>query len=665
MQAFRPKSHPNLWAFRDVSPADVQLIRRLPSRNWNTRMRGYWSVLRCLEVWDHMELAEITAGVEKPSDLRSAYLITHTIGEPFLIFTTLGTSDDVVKARRIPGPRQFDSQRNAWLVKPTSENVAYLRKNWPHAWWEGNAEHIADTAMLRGMAPQPEVIERANERKADIRAALDDEISDYKFRTQPYLHQLNAFKISRLQPAFALLMEMGTGKTWVAINTAGYQFTKGNITGLLVLCPNGMKEPWTEELAQHMPTDIPLDVFMWEARTRHKAEPWVRSVSPGTRKLRVLIMNIEAMSGSGAAVAQLFLSKHTSMMVVDESTRIKSPSAQRTKSVLKLGKLSTIRRILSGAPVTQGPLDLFSQFKFLDPNILGFSSMYAMRNRHAILGGWQGKQVIDYQYLDELTAKVDAYSFRVLKRDCLDLPEKVYEKRSVRLSDEQREAYDQMMESLKAEIKDMADGGRMKSSMVMHVVTRVMRCQQIVGGFLPVDDPDDPSSKAKTIPIPGENPKMTALLEIIDEQADDAKIIIWARFRAELALIEETLTAKYGAGTVGAFHGGVENLTRGENRRGFQDVTSKLRFFVGQPQAGGIGLTLTAASVMVYYSNDYSLETRLQSEDRFHRIGQEADKVTIVDLVAKNTSDSRILSALRSKKSLADLVQGDPSLSWL
>lgn len=648
-------------------------IRALPGRYWNMPEHPErWVVPYCTEAWDALVKAGLVQSGNRPPDLESGYRIYRPNAETYLVLKTLGTPEDIIRCKRIPEQRSYSRKEQGWILKPTQANIAYLRKNFPQLIWDGTAEHIADAMTQRNIAPNGEVKAKAEAHRSELLQRLDDPIDDYKFFTAGYQHQLQCFKMSRHEKTFALFMEQGTGKAWVVVNTAAYQFMQGNIVGLLVVCPNAMKEPWLEEFQKHLPPDFPLDVFMWEAKTRHKAEPWILSVPPGQRKLRVLVMNVEALSGDiGEKIARLFLSKHTCFFTVDESSKIKSVSASRTKTIIRLGKLAKYRRIMSGTPVTQSPLDLFPQFKFLNPGLLGFTSFYSFRNRYALLGGWQGKQVVGYQYLDELKAKVDAVSFRVLKKDCLDLPEKVYEKRVIELTPEQRRIYEDLDEKMaaqiEAEIQQQGGERQLSGAIIMHAITKIMRMQQVVGGFLTVDneDPDAEAVRAAPMMIPGGNPKLDALLEILEECADDQKVIIWARFRPELALIAKTLKARYGEDQVVEFHGGVKDHIRQQGRRDFQHEHTRAKFFVGQPQAGGIGTTLTAASLMVYYSNDYSLETRLQSEDRFHRIGQLADKVTIIDIVAKKTWDSKIVSALRGKKTLADTITGDPTIRWI
>lgn len=644
---------------------NLSKIRAIPGRRWNDPAiaPGRWIAPFCVEVWEVLVRFGFVNPANKPAVLPSAYQVYRPPNEGYFVVKTLGTADDITRCKHIPEQRAYSQREQGWTVKPTAANIAYLRKNFPQLVWEGTAEHIADSIVERNIAPNPQVKREAEQQRAVLLQHLDDEIDDYTFYTPGYKHQLDAFKLSRHLPRFALFMEQGTGKGWITVHTGAYQFLQGNIVGMLVVCPNAMKEPWIEEFQKHLAPGFPTDIFMWEAKTRHKAEQWILAVPPGQRKFRILIMNVDALSGEiGSRIAELFLSKHTCLFTVDESSKIKTPSAARTRRILKLAKLARFRRILSGTPVTQGPLDLFSQLKFLDGSILGFSSYWSFRNRYSVLGGFQGKQVIGYQYLDELKAKVDTCSFRVLKKDCLDLPEKVYEKRVVELTDEQRRLYDQLDEAMKAEI--VLDGDKPASSTIMHVITKIMRMQQVVGGFLTVDGTDE-AEPIKGLVIPGGNPKLAALLDILEDCADDQRVLIWARFRPELALIAKTLRERYGDEAVVEFHGGIKDRERQQGRRDFQDMSTCVRFSVGQPQAGGLGTTYTAASLMIYFSNDYSLETRLQSEDRFHRIGQTADKCTIIDIVAKRTWDQRIVGGLRGKKTLADIITGDPTIKWV
>jgi SNF2 family DNA or RNA helicase len=257
-----------------------------------------------------------------------------------------------------------------------------------------------------------------------------------------------------------------------------------------------------------------------------------------------------------------------------------------------------------------------------------------------------------YQNLDELKAKIAPHSYRITKAECLDLPPKVYERRYVELNAEQRVLYNKLKKEFVAEF----GGGKINAAMAM---TRMMRLQQITGGFAPVLN--DVGETIATHPVGKTNPKINALLELLEET--DGKVIIWARFRKELELIAVALREEYGTKSAVEYHGGVSDKDRQSAVFTFQREHDP-RFFVGQPHSGGIGLTLTAASTVVYFSNDFSLETRLQSEDRAHRIGQQKS-VTYIDIEAVDTLDKKVIDALRSKKDMADVITGDNPSQWI
>lgn len=585
---------------------------------------------------------------------KSGYAIERPYGKVFLEVRTLATPQDVDRCKRIPEYRAFSGKDNCWTCRPTKANIDYLVKAFPQAVWLGSAQQLKASSMREGVQP-PKPKDKPDTVITAVDWALPD---DYSFRTHPYAHQLEAWWLSHEKAEFALFMEQGTGKTWVDINTACYLFLKKKIDGHLVICPNSMKDPWEEMYREHAPASLELDIFIWSAKTRHKAEAWILKQHTGVQPLRILIMNVEAFSGEiGARVGALFVARHGSQVTVDESSKIKSNSAKRTKTVTKVGRGAYYRRIMSGTPVTQSPLDIFSQARFLDPNLLGHSSFYSFRNRYAILGGFNMRQIVGYSNMPELQAKVATFSYRKLKVECLDLPDKIYEKRIVELEPEQQRLYDEMKQDMKAELGD-------KKFSVTIALQKITALSRICGGFFPHDGEDTDGLPMRLLTeIPGTNAKLAALYDLIEDNPED-KLIIWAKFTAEIEMIGAALAETFGEDQVALFYGKTSTDERKRNRLAFQNEPAKARFFIGQAKAGGMGLTLTASHQVVYYSNDYDLEARIQSEDRAHRIGQ-TKNVVYTDLVAKGTIDLRLLSALRGKKGLADLVTGDPTLSWL
>tara|TARA_R100000687_G_scaffold79782_1_gene74386 strand:- start:34 stop:1134 length:1101 start_codon:yes stop_codon:yes gene_type:complete len=364
-------------------------------------------------------------------------------------------------------------------------------------------------------------------------------------------------------------------------------------------------------------------------------------------------MNVEALSTKkGATAAFLYLENHPdNLVIVDESTTIKNRKAARTSNIVKCGKLAKYRRILTGSPITKSPMDLFSQCEFLDREALGHKSYYGFQARYAViqrrtLGRHSFQEIKGYRRLDELGEKLEKFSHRILKEDCLDLPDKIYMRRSVQLTDEQKRVYKEMKKFALAEI----EAGELATT--TSVLTQIMRLQQIVCGFLPSDE-----DGIKPLP----NNRLTELLDTVEEI--QGKVIIWAAWVHNVQEITDALRRRFGPESAASFFGGTPQDERQNTVDLFQDQTSPLRFFVGTPRTGGFGLTLTAANTVIYYANGYDLETRLQSEDRAHRIGQDKS-VTYIDFVADGTIDEKILDALQAKIDIASDVLGEETRKW-
>jgi SNF2 family DNA or RNA helicase len=358
--------------------------------------------------------------------------------------------------------------------------------------------------------------------------------------------------------------------------------------------------------------------------------------------------------------------------VVDESSKIKNHKAVRTKNLLKIAKYAKYRRIATGTPVTQSPLDVYTQFAFLDEEIINIPSYFVFKARYAELvdenshimrhimqrsGARKAPQLVAkdksgkplYKNMDELQAKVNRHAYRVLKKDCLDLPEKLYQRRYFELSDDQQRFYKQIVEDLRI---DFEDG----QSVTMSKLTAILRLQQVSSGFV-----TNANDVLMHICKPDDNPRIQALADELEEVT--GKVIIWARFTQDIKSIMAFLNETYGHQSAVAYYGAVDDDTRSANVKAFQE-DDNVRFFVGNQQAGGTGLTLTAANTVIYYSNDFNLENRLQSEDRAHRIGQK-NNVTYVDIEAVGTVDTRIINALRMKKNVASLITNDPWTEWI
>jgi|TARA_R110001583_G_scaffold65432_1_gene189064 SNF2 family DNA or RNA helicase len=477
---------------------------------------------------------------------------------------------------------------------------------------------------------------------------------NFLFKTKPYQHQLDALNTSCERKEFALFMEMGCGKSKVVIDNFIYLYRQEKLNGVVILAPKGVYDTWySKEIPRHTPEETNYHVVKWSNSSTKKNKKLLSSLSEEPERLNILIMNIEALSTKkGTQFVTDFLFKRKSMFIIDESTTIKNHKAKRTINAVRLGKYAYYKRILTGSPVTKSPLDLYSQAYFLDPSLLGFSSYYSFRARYANLAarsanGRTYKQVLGYKNLTELNESLLEFSSRVLKKDCLDLPDKIYLKRSIQTTDEQRRIYKELQRQAKASLSQ-------GTVTITHLITQIIRLHQVSCGFVKLDN-------GNITEIP--NQRLPELLEILEET--DGKVIIWANYRHDIQKIEKELAKLYGEESIGTYYGDVPQDRREEVINKFQDPDSPLRFFVGNTQTGGYGITLTAANTVIYYSNNYDLEKRLQSEDRAHRIGQ-TNKVTYIDIVCERTVDEKIVKALRMKQNIAQTVLGEEKWkNWL
>jgi len=475
---------------------------------------------------------------------------------------------------------------------------------------------------------------------------------NYKFKTQPYEHQLKALTMSWDKEYFAYFMEMGTGKSKVLIDNIAMLYDKGKINGALIVAPKGVVGTWyLNQIPDHLPDHIEHKNVLWKPNITRKQNLRLKSLFETGTDLHILIMNVEAFSTTkGCEFAKKFLDSHRTLMAVDESTTIKNPDAKRTKNICNLSILSKYRRILTGSPVTKSPLDLYKQCDFLKEELLGHGSYYTFRTRYAIMktanfGGKSVQIVVGYRNLDELSEKLRPFSYRVLKDDCLDLPDKIYMKRTVQLSSEQKKVYEQMKQMALAEMN-----GKMMSTAT--VLTQLMRLHQITCGHFTADDGSIQKIKSN---------RLDELMDVLEEI--EGKVVIWAHYQNDVETIVEHLKKKYGDNSIVDYYG----RTRPENRQSNIDKFQKderCRFFIGTPATGGYGITLTQASNVIYYSNGYDLEKRMQSEDRAHRIGQKKS-VTYVDMIADDTVDEKIVKSLRKKVNIATQIMGEELKQWI
>jgi len=465
---------------------------------------------------------------------------------------------------------------------------------------------------------------------------------EFSYKTQPFEHQRTALKLGANEKLYAYFMEMGTGKTKVSIDNAAFLFCEKKITSVIVVAPNSVYKNWINEIETHSSVENNINVHKLDKKFAHDYD-----------KLNWYLFNVEALSHASGVKRIKDVLKFTgkeSMMIVDESTTIKNRAAKRTKNIIELGKYCAYRRILTGSPVTKSPLDLFSQCGFLDKELLGHSSFFSFQARYAEMHDIEMNGTFVslpkfFKNLDELEQNLKKFSYRVKKEDCLDLPEKIYQKRYIDLSAEQRKNYNDLKERARTIVED-------ETVSYANKLTEILRLHQITNGFVKSND---------GAIVEYSNPKLKELLNILEE--GDGKVIIWANYVHNLESIITELKSRFGKQSTVAIYGAISTEDRVEAVKKFQ-TDPAVRFFVGNPSTGGYGLTLTEAKTVIYFSNSYNLEVRQQSEDRAHRIGQ-TDNVLYIDLIARDTIDEMIITALENKVKISAKTLGEQVKKWL
>lgn len=555
-----------------------------------------------------------------------------TSGQKLRVQIPLNTST-LAKLRAVPADKAWSDR--ILLVKITTEALIYLRDNFPDVEWSPAAKEKLTEAETKIRA-----LEEAKERRRML--VLDGE---YPFANPPpFKHQKTVFFLSRDSEYFAVFAEQGTGKSRTMVDTAGYLYEKKKIDSMLILAPNGVHRNWIEQFEIFFRKDLPYkaNFYSADAKAAHQAE--IEELIKYKKGLRVVSVNVESIShDSGLKFVMRFMKGRKVLVVVDESQRIKSPSSKRGKNALKIAKAAPYRRILTGTPVTNGLEDLFNQMKFLDPTILGCDTFTEFKTLYCTMGGFGQKEIVGYKNVDQLQERIAPHSFHIAKKDCLDLPDKVYVKVPVELTDEQRRLYREIKTQFLAELN--APGHTITAPLAL---TRLLRLHQIVCGHY---SPDETEEVRKGTWFPLANNRIRTAVELVEEAR--SKVIIWSRFLPDIQQLKEALT-KVGIGCV--TYCGLDNRdTRFENLRDFK-TNPKTKVFLGTQMAGGVGLTINEAKTTIYYANSFSLEDRLQSEDRNHRAGQD-ESVTYYDLYSPATIDSKILAALKKKQEVANLVK--------
>lgn len=495
-----------------------------------------------------------------------------------------------------------------------------------------------------------------------------------EFKTKPYKHQLYCLSKYGDMEVFALLADMGTGKTWIIINNYAYLFAKGKVKNMLVIAPNGVQWNWVNnEIKLHLPERVAEHVtWAGYSGNMNKADKTnlnnlfsIKAAELG----KILCVNWESLSNKrGVDLINSFLDlSDKNMIVLDESDYCKTPTAKRTKVVMDIAKKSLYRRIMTGTPITNSPFDAWTQFNFLSDKILNAPSFVSFKCRYGVFlpqnnplvqaikaKSRSSKALVQatkdghpvYKNLDQLQRLIIPYSFRVLKQDCLDLPPKIYKNIYIELTKKQLGAY--TIAKTDGIIQLQND-----SVPILNKIAILTKLCQMTGNNVIL--PDGTNCKID----PDNNPKLEKCVELVKQFLDLKKqVIVWARYRNEIMDIVSALRENNIPTTM--YFGGVNDQEKREAINSFQLGTYKV--FVANQQSGGTGITLTKASVVIYYSNSFSLHDRLQSEDRCHRIGQTDNKVLYINLLAKNTVDESIQRCLDNKFDVASAITHFKSL---
>lgn len=525
---------------------------------------------------------------------------------------------DKDRAKEIPGYR-WNKEQKCWTYPLSVEVIRQI-----YARFE--PETLPDTAMVVDfMLAQADRVQKAKMEGWENAKPLEP----MPIKVRPFKHQVLGYNVGISLPNAAILAEMGCGKSLIALATAGRRYLDGQIKKLLIVCPTSIMFVWHDEFEKF--ADFPYSLLVLDGPVKKRIERLQEFRGEG---LMVSVINYEGVWRMEDELRKW----EPDMIIADESQKLKTPSTQQSKAMHRLGKVAKYRMILTGTPVTQGPLDFFSQYKFLDPTIFG-NSYYAFRARYAVMGGYENHQVVAYQNLPELIEKAHSIAFRVTKAEALDLPEQIDQVRYCELEPKAARIYEQMRKECIAELEGE------KVITAANVLSKLLRLQQITGGFL--GDGEGGIQKVS-------NAKLDVLREILEDIVIDngKKVVIFARFRPEIAAIEKLLRdlgIRYECIT-----GDVDMSERGNKVHSFQN-DPEVKVFIAQLQTAGLGITLTAADTAVFYSLDFSFANYDQAKARLHRISQK-NNVTNIHIIAKGTVDVKVMKALAAKKNLADEV---------
>ena len=451
--------------------------------------------------------------------------------------------------------------------------------------------------------------------------------SEMPIKAEPFKHQKEAFDFAMShadQHGIALLMSMGCGKSLSAIAITGALYNVRKIKRALIVCPLSIVGVWQEEFEKFADFDYELAILKGNVAKKTELLQKMQGYS-----LQVAVVNYESVWRMETEIA----SWKPDFIIADESHKIKTHNIAASKAMHKLGAKSKFRMILTGTVITNKEIDVFSQYKFVEPAIFG-NSFYAFRNKYFDMVGYgQHTPVLKESMKNELMERIHSIAFKATKAECLDLPPVTDIIRYTELEPKAINIYQSLVKDSFAELSNC-------EITVTNVLTKLLRLSQLTGGFLGSEGGNTYQQVSKA--------KMEALEDIIDEAVQSGeKLVVIARFIPEIKAIEKLLNKKRILYSI--VSGEIKD--REEQIRKFQN-DPKISVFIGQVATAGLGITLTAASTMVFYSLDYSMSNFEQAKARIHRAGQQKN-CTYIYLIAKGTVDEKVLSTLQNKANLA------------
>jgi SNF2 family DNA or RNA helicase len=545
------------------------------------------------------------------------------------------------RVRALPN-RRWSKAQGCWHAPAIRANVEFLQQMYS----DSPTTHVTDAAKNKITGYMSE---RAGRNKTSAFPVF------YGFKRQPRPKQREALDKTYGLHATALFMDMRTGKTKVAIDWACAMRMEGKIDKAILVCPLSLRKNWVREFVKDAP--IPIDAYLLDTSKPKEFERWLHH----KHDFKWLLVGVESLAaGKAIDFAKRFALTSTRVLVaVDESSKIKTHNATRSENAVSLARMCEYRMIMTGTPLTKNPLDLYMQYEFLDPDIIGLGDYYAFRARYAEMGGYENRQVIGYNNLDELVELVSPYTFQVRQHEVFQ-HDKTRVLRTVQMAAEQKRLY--------KELKSKSRLGLLGSDLelvVQNVLEKSLRLQEIAGGFVSYQHTEEELAKMRAtwgpakklprtyrVPIPGPNPKLNDLLEACDEY--EGQTIIWCAFKEEIYAVRDALREKYGPDCVVELHGDIDEAQRDVNvYEMFQK--KKARFIVGNTATGGMGLTMDIADSIFFYSNTYNFVDREQGEERGTAEGK---NTLIVDFACDGTIDGTIMAANEEKKDLSEYIRG-------